>query len=77
MAATPPTGAPAPAPAPNAHHGGESYSPCVAKVPADVQPEISRLLQTVQNFKAASDWAAIDGATRPLDEDCVYDSPFM
>lgn len=57
--------------------GAAAARTSVAKVPTDVQPEIARLVQTFSSYKAAGDWAAIDGATRPLDEDCVYDSPFM
>ncbi|KAG2445641.1 hypothetical protein HXX76_000251 [Chlamydomonas incerta] len=60
-----------------AHPGPAASKPCVSKVPSDVQPEIAKLLHTFSSYKAAGDWAAIDGATRPLDEDCVYDSPFM
>jgi hypothetical protein len=54
-----------------------SSVPKITKLPGDVQPEVWQLISTVQAYKAATDWDRIDEATRALDADCVYDSPFM
>ncbi|EFJ50880.1 hypothetical protein VOLCADRAFT_88263 [Volvox carteri f. nagariensis] len=67
-------------PSSTAAHAGSaaaSASPKITKLPEDVQPEVRQLISTVQAFKAATDWDRIDSATRALDADCVYDSPFM
>ncbi|GLC45036.1 hypothetical protein PLESTB_001461700 [Pleodorina starrii] len=68
-----------------AHHhnasGGAAAAasslPRITKLPEDVQLEVRQLISTIQAYKAATDWDRIDEATRALDADCVYDSPFM
>lgn len=55
---------------------GSAY-PKVAKLPEDIQPEVRALVGRLQDYKAATEWGAIDDATSILDDDAVYDSPFM
>ncbi len=55
---------------------GSAY-PKVAKLPEDIQPEVRALVARLQDYKAATEWGAIDDATTILDDDAVYDSPFM
>ncbi|KAG2501781.1 hypothetical protein HYH03_000281 [Edaphochlamys debaryana] len=54
-----------------------SSLPTVTKLPDDVSPEVRALIATVQRYKSATTWEEIDEATRALDADAVYDSPFM
>ncbi|KXZ47411.1 hypothetical protein GPECTOR_35g849 [Gonium pectorale] len=49
----------------------------VSKLPNEVTPEVQQLIQTIRDYKSATEWERIDEATRALDTDCVYDSPFM
>lgn len=56
---------------------GSGNLPMVVKVAEDVSPEVRALIDTIQNYKSAIDWDRIDEATSLLDDDAVYDSPFM
>lgn len=55
----------------------ERSIPKIVKLPDEVQPEVRALINKIRDYKGATNWSEIDAATSVLDEDAVYDSPFM